>query len=274
MSDPVLRPIVSYWVYVNDKAWVRIYINDVPLYRTPHVGPDSRSGPLNYLLKPGDNELKIEVLKTGKAQEGKYQKNAVIFQAYMVNNMDAPESEKLDREVLLDVRFPKIMTDAEEEHQHFPLYHREVFELKLDLATPLFVNAPECSFDCAGTPDLRAAVQRIYDVLDAGDYDALMDELKLKFSCEELVHEGDADRLTGARIAQWRDELLQYEPRPSEPLDMSLVHFEPRYGGRVAYVTRHDEQYVLNAVCRKDTKRRIRTDLLMVQQGGRWRVFA
>ena len=274
MSEPVLRPVVSYWVYVNDKSWVRVYINDVPLYRTPHVGPDSRSGPLNYLLQAGANELKIEVLKTGKPQAGKYQQNAIIFQVYTVNNMDAPESEKLDREILLDVRYPQILTSAEEEHQHLPFYHREVFELNMDLATPLFVNAPECQFDCAGTPALREAVERIYQVLDRGDYDALLDELSLKFSCDELVLEGDADRLRGARIAQWQQELLQYEPRPNEPLDMSMIHFEPRFGGRVAYVTRHDEQYVLDAVCRKDAKRRIRTDLLMVQQGGRWRVFA
>ena len=272
--EVAMRPVVSFWAHINDKAWVRIYINDVPLYRSPHVGPDSRSGPLNYLLKPGENELKIEVLKQGRPAEGEYQDNAVIFQVYTVKNMDAPPTEKLDRDILLDVRFPKIMVDTPKRHQHFPLYHRQVFHLDMDLATPKFVAAPETDFDCAGTPELRAAVQRLHDVLEAGDYDALMNELALKFSCDELVHEGDSDRLTGVRIKQWQDELLKYEPRPDEPLDMSMIHFEPRCGGRVAYVTRHDEQFVLNASCRLDPKRRIRTDLLMVQHQGRWRVFA
>ena len=75
-------------------------------------------------------------------------------------------------------------------------------------------------------------------------------------------------------MQQWREELLAYEPAPGGPLDLSALHFESRRGGRVAFVTRHDEGYALDVVCEKDPKRRIRTDLLMVQHGGRWRVFA
>lgn len=275
-SDPRSRPCVSYWVNVNTGAWPRVYVNDVPLYRSPFVGPDSRSGPLNYLLRPGENTLKIELLKTGTPNPGTGDKqlNAVIFQVFITNNLDAPQTEKLDREILLDVRYPEIWDEAKQEHQHFPLYHEQSFELNMDLATPVFFNAPEAQFECEGTPELRQSVQRIYDLLEQGDYEAFLDELALKFASDQRAHAGDSDRLAGVRMQQWREELLRYEPKPNEPLDFSKLHFEPRRNGQVAIVTRHDDGFALEALCELDPKRRIITDLFMVQHQGRWRVFA
>jgi len=266
--------VVGHWVMLHDQTWARVYLNDLLLYRSPYVGPDSRSGPANYLLVPGENELSIELLQTKKPLEGKHVQDALIVQLYTVNNLDAPETEALDRTVLVDLRFPQIWDAAPERFQRYPFYHRESFELELDLPEPVFAVAPKAEFGCSGTPELREAVERIYRLIETGDYEGLLDELSLKFQCGEQAYPGEDAQRAGVKMQQWREELFAYEPRPVEPLDLSLLHFEPRRGGSVADVTRHDDGYVIDAVCAKDPKRRIRTDLLMVQHQGRWRVFA
>jgi len=272
------RDLIFHWVQLHTGTWARVDINGIPLYRAPFVGPHSRSGPLNYLLVPGENVLEVELLKTREPNvhegEVKHVKEALMFQLYTVNNPDAPEGEKLDRTMLLDVQYPKIWEDAPEEHQRFPFYHRQTFTLEHDLHTPPFVKAEPAAFECEGTPALREAVQRLYTALETKDYEGLLDELALKFASDEKACEGEDGQRAGAKMKNWREELFPYEPVPAEPLDMSMLHFEACRGGRVAYVTRHDEGYPLDAVCQKDPRRRVRTDLLMVQQGGRWRVFA
>jgi hypothetical protein len=274
MNDRAKRTIVSHWVFVKDKAWARVNLNGIPLYRTPHVGPDSRSGPVNYAVRPGENVLEVELLRTGPKDDGDHQRNAVIVQLYTVNNLDAPETEKLDRNILLDVRYPEIWHAAAERHRHFPFYHRQVFQIDEGIGVPAFMQAPPASFGCDGTPELCATVARIYRLLETRDYEGLLAELAFKFQCDELALAGHDDRLAGARMQLWRDELFAFEPRPTAPLDLGSLHFEPRCEGRVAYVTRIDEGYVLDAVCDRDPKRRIRTDLLLTQHQGRWRVCA
>jgi hypothetical protein len=272
------RQLIFHWINLHRGTWARMDLNGVPFYRIPFLGPHSRSGPINYLLKPGKNVLEIELLKTGKPNpyenETKHVNDAVKFQLYIVNNPDAGETVKLDRTMLLDVAYPDIWDKAEEKAQHFPFYHRQEFDLDYDLATPAFVDAPKAEFDCEGTPALRQAVQDLYAKLESQDYDALLDDLSFKFYCDERACEGEDGQRASVKMNQWRTEMFPYEPVPAEPLDMTMLHFEPCCEGRVAYVTRHDEGFPLDAVCRKDPKRRIRTDLYMMQHQGRWRVFA
>ena len=269
------RTPVFYWVNLAHETWARVYLNDLPLYRSQFVGPDSRSGPANYLLVPGENELTIELLRIADHVYPENRKDAVKVQIYLVDNPEAPEGTKLERTILLDVAFPDIFDEAPEERRRYPFYYRTSFHLGLDdVETPVFDRAPAAEFDCQGTAGLREAVERLYLLLERGDYEGLLGELSLKFECDERVLRGEERQSAALKMKEWREELLAFEPKPSEPLDLSQLHFEPRRGGRVAYVTRHDGGWALDAVCSKDARRRIRTDLLMVQQGGRWRVFA
>lgn len=269
-----MLPILSHFVYLQHRTWARVYVNDVPVYRAPHVGPDSRSGPLNHLLREGDNEVSVELLRAGRQPGVERVDDAFVFEIYSVNNLDAPETEKLDRTVLCDVRFPKILEDARPEFQREPLFAKQSFRVEHPLPRPLYLDAPAAEFDCQGLPEQRAAVARIYDALERGDHEGFLEELSLRFDCDERAYPDEGDMRAGVRMQKWRDDLFPYDPRPEGPLDFSQLHFEPRCGGRVAYVTRHDERHVLDVPCRKDPKRRIRTDLLMIQHGGTWRVFA
>lgn len=271
-ADPCT--LLFYTVYINTGAWARVNINGVPVYRSPFVGPHSRSGPLNYAIRPGENVIEIELLKEGVKGADGFQDDAVFFELYRVLNPDAPQEEKLEREVILDVRHPKIFKDAEERYQHFPFYHRSTFELSDDLATPCFFDAPVEEFGCEGTPELQAAAKNLYDLVARGDHDGLLAEFAFSFQCEERTHRGHAWKRAATQKKQFIEELLEYEPEPTEPFDPAMLHFEPRLGGRFADVTRVDEKFVIDAVCKKDPTRRLHFDLLMVKEDGRWRLFA
>ncbi len=269
------RPVVFYSFLAGHETWARVYLNDVPIYRSPTVGPDTRSGPANYLLGSGENELRVELLRvtppTGSLTRVK---DAFVFELYTVNNPDAPEGTKLDRSVLLDVRFPDILDRAAEPVRRLPLCHTQTFRIDLDLAEPAFRKAEPASFDCQGTPELRDALARIYGCLERADGEGLLDELSFKFDCDERALEGIPEQRAGVKKQKWREDLLAYRPRMSRPLDFAEHHFEARAGGRVAHVTRHDDALVLDVVCDLDRGRRIATDLTLMQHGGRWRVFA
>ena len=269
------RPIVFYSFLAGKDTWARVCLNGVPIYRSPTVGPDSRSGPANYLLGPGDNELKVELLRvTEPTGDLTCVQDSFVFELYTVNNPDAPEGVVLDRTVLVNARFPKIKDDAREPYRRLPLYHVETFRLDLALDQPLFRTAEPAQFDCQGTPGLRDAVSRIHGCLERADGEGLLAELDFKFECSERALEGVPEQTAGAKKQTWREELLAFRPRSTRPLDFDELHFEARCGGRVAHVTRRDDQLVLDAVCDLDRNRRITTDLTLIQHQGRWRVFA
>jgi hypothetical protein len=58
-----------------------------------------------------------------------------------------------------------------------------------------------------------------------------------------------------------------------KPLDRTKVHYEPRAGGRVAYVSGWDNRPVLEAVAEDQPSLSLRANLLLTQVDGRWRVF-
>lgn len=269
-----MLPIISHFVYLQHRSWARVYLNDVPVYRSPFMGPESRSGPVNHLLRQGENEITVELLRTSKQPGYEQTPDAFAFELYTVNNLDAPEGTALDRTLLSDVRYPKIFEDAPERFRRLPLFHRETFTIADPLPLPRFFEAPAAEFDCNGLPEQRQVVVDLHRRLAEGDSEGFLAELSLRFDCDERAYPGEARLGAGAKMQQWRDELFPYDLRPDGPLDLSKVHFEPRCGGRVAHVTRHDDRYVLEAACTRDPNRRLRSDLLMIQHGGRWRVFA
>jgi hypothetical protein len=269
------RTPIFHSVMLQEDTWARVYVNDVPLYKGAFVGPDARSGPVNYLLRSGDNEVSVELLKTKKLHHAPHLKDAFFFELYEVMNPDVPnpETARIERRTILEIRFPEMWEQAREEHRRYPFHMRATFDPGVALHEPLFFRAEPASFGCEGTDELRAAVARLHNLLEVRAYEAFLDELALKLREDELALAGvDLQRAQNKRQT-FREDLFAYEPRPA-PLAPETLHFEPRAGGRVAFVTRHDGGYALDAVCEKDPKRRLRTDLLMTRHQGRWQIFA
>lgn len=268
-----MTPIYNYAVAVRDHTWARVYLNDVPLYDAPHFGPDSATGPVNQLLRAGENEVAFEVLRSPQQPKGGYMPGAVAFQLYVVANLGAPEGTLLDKRMVCDLRFPEVFEVVSPEHRRVPFFHRHVFRVEDDLPSPAFFAAPSSSFDCRGLPAQREAVARLFGALERGDHDGLLDDLSLKFEAMERAFPEEDRMRVGSRMREWREELLAYEPRLDRPLDLEALHFAARRGGQVVHVTRLDGKRALEATCARDPDRQIQTDLVMIEHAGRWRVF-
>jgi len=84
--------------------------------------------------------------------------------------------------------------------QREPLHHRQTFRIEEPLPTPLYFHAEPASFGCEGTPDLRDAVQRIHGALERGDHEGFLDELSLRFECDERAYPDEDGMRAGPRM--------------------------------------------------------------------------
>lgn len=275
---PVRTPIF-FSLRLKRDCWARVRLNDLPLYKGNYIGPDSISGPCNNLLVPGENELAVELLKINEVTEPYLDKelavkDTFVFELYEVTNPKASDEAKLERRIVKDVRYPQMLDNAPDDRfKRVPFFYRDTFDPGVDIATPPFVDAPRAAFDCDGNHELYEAVRRIHQTLEERDWDGFLDEIALKLRHGERALEGETAQTVASKRQTFKDELFPYDPRPL-PLDLNELHFEPRRGGTVAFVTRKDGGYALSAPCAKDPKRQLRTDLLFTQNQGRWRVFA
>jgi hypothetical protein len=266
------RTPIYHSILVKEATWARAYLNDLPIYRAG-IGPNSRSGPINDLLVQGENELTIELLHAPTPFHSPTLKGAVTFMVYESLNPDAPEGVPVKKRMIHEVVFPELWESAPAERRRFPFYHRSFFDPGVEIHPPPYLKAPSVSFGCDGTPELRAAVERLHASIADNDVDRFLNEIALKLDHYEQALEGEPNARASYKKDQFRNELFHYRLRP-EPLDLRALHFEPRAGGRVAHVTRSDGGYVLAAVAQDDPRRRLQTDLLFTQYAGDWRIFA
>ena len=263
------RKIVFFSILVKEGAWVRAYLNDLPLY-TGERGANSQSGTINELMVPGENELTLELVDVPTPLYEPYLDGAVEVRFYEVLD---PRTTPITKRIIHEATFPEILTRAPEERRHFPFLHRSFFDPGFDIHPPPWLAAPPATFPCAGTPELREAVRRLHAAVDGNDADQFLSEIALKLDHHERAFEGHERASAQSKREAFRDDLFAHRLTP-RPLDLDELHFEPRCGGRVAYVTRPAGGPALEAACLDMPQRRLRTDLLLTQYAGDWRVFA
>lgn len=264
---------IFYSVRVDQQTWANVYVNDIPLFRPQVIEPDSRSGLLNYLLKPGENEVSMEVMKA-REQGGKMVEGCASFSAYINKTIDDPTVEGVDPDYLAQVFFPKVYHQAEERFRHLPFFYRTTFDVGLPIATPAFFDAPEVDFPTSGTPELRAATKRIFESLENEKYSDFLDALELRFLSDEAALPGAPQHSAAFKRGQFMQEVCHYKPRLLRPFDDKRIIYESRRNGQVAVVRTIDDGPALQALCEDKPERFIMTDLYMVQNKGQWKVFA
>jgi len=258
---------IHHTLSVQTDAWARVYVNELPIYKRGYKGPDSVGASINELLVPGDNEVKIELLQTHAMPPGEYDQDAIRLRLFEVLSKDPVETRGI-----LDLRFPDIFMEVEQERRRFPYCYKKTFDPGVTVPPPPWRNAPEADFDCSGTPELREAVERLHQAMVSGNVDVFLDEIALKLNHAELAFPGDPDERASAKEALFRDFFR--EPLQVRSLDFDQLHFHALHGGRVAHVARLDDTPALYAQHAANPNIGMQMDLLMTRHDGRWMAFA
>jgi hypothetical protein len=282
------REIFYFTVHLEEGVIGRAWLNDLPVHKVMTQGPDSMTGGANFLLVPGRNELVLEILRLPAPRP-------IPPAGMKVYRVKDPNTQPIVAEVLAGVEIPagislksslnapvigprpRAMTQRPWDEIELPFSYRVEFEMPADLPEPPYYRAPRAEFPCEGTPELLLAVREVQEALEQKDLRRFLDLLSLK-------HEWWAAAFTGhpyAAMDRQREGAteffaLDYRVRP---LDEKRLHFEPRAGGRVAYVCAWDDGPAIEAVGPPPAAEdlpglALRTNLLLTQHNGRWRVFA
>jgi hypothetical protein len=276
-----MNPRGPYYFVINFREGVfgRAWLNDLPIQKVPTYGPDSMHGGANHLLVPGKNRLALEILKLPKlapprppipGQEPT--KPVDVFPVNMkVYLLKDPNAEPLQAIEMVNVELPVALGLKVWEQPPLPLYYEAEFDLPFPVPEPIYWRSPPASFSCGGTPELVQAVADVHNALMQRDLRRFHQLLSLKHEAYAAAFPGEpAAALDRQRSASERFFALRYLVKP---LDITKVHFEPRAGGRVAYVSGWDDQPVLEAAAEDEPGLSLRANLLLTQHDGQWRVF-
>lgn len=257
----------------------RAWLNDLPVQQVPTYGPDSMHGGANHLLVPGKNKLALEVLKLprllpppppipGQPPVEKVDILPVGMKVYQVKD---PNAEPLEAIEMVNVELPVALGLRVWERPELPLYYEAEFDLPFPVPEPVYWRSPPADFSCGGTPELVKVVTEVHEALMNRDLRRFQDLLSLKHEAFAAAFPGEpAAALDRQRSASEKFFSLRYVVKP---LDITRVHFQPRSGGRVAYVSGWDDRPVLEAVAEDQPGLSLRANLLLTQHDGQWRVF-
>lgn len=279
MTSP--RDPYYFSLHLEEGVFGRAWLNDLPIHKVPTRGPDSMNGGANHLLVPGKNKLALEIhTLPAKAappppppeSEGPPKKRVDIMPAGMkVYQIRDPNADPLVADEVVSVDIPAVLGLNVWERPPLPLYYEVEFDLPFPVPEPIYWRSPPADFSCAGTPELVQVVTEVHAALMQRDLRRFQDLISLKHFAFAAAFPGEpAAALDRQRSASEKFFSLRYLVKP---LDITKVHFEPRAGGRVAYVSGWDDQPVLEAVAEDQPGLALRANLLLTQHDGHWRVF-
>jgi len=266
-------------LHFREGVFGRAWLNDLPVHKVPKHGPDSMHSGANHMLVPGRNRLAIEVYNLpllspppppvpGEPPAKRVDIMPVTMKVYQLKD---PNAEPMEAIEMVNVELPVALGLAVWERPPLPLYYEAEFDLPFPVSEPVYWRSPPASFSCEGTPELVQAVREVHDALMQRDLRRFHQLLSLKHEAYAAAYPGEpAAALDRQRSASEKFFALRYLVKP---LDMTKVHFEPRAGGRVAYVSGWDDQPVLEAVAEDQPGLSLRANLLLTQHDGQWRVF-
>jgi hypothetical protein len=256
-------PLVCYHASIRPGVLLRARLNDLPVYKTPHRGPDSRQGGANHLLVPGENELSIEILKAPPAEPTEFQPGEVVPPP----GWPAPRSVRF----ALYTQDPEVWDGEPPALRRLPYRHLSRFDLGPDITAPIYLGARPADVGCEGTPDLFSAVAAVHEALASRDVDRFLELVSLKMSEYARAYEGMGDASVGNQQAATREF---FAARPViGPLDPTSLHFEARARGKVAVVTGVDDGCAITATTERDPNAVLRANLWLTQHDGGWRVI-
>lgn len=244
---------------------VRAYLNDLLFYKGKGAENMTVTSPCNHLLVPGENVFTLEIAAAPRPAIAPKVEGPVRF-TLMVDDEDDTTVHR--------VNWPELWEPLPVEQRVMPFVHVSRFQADEALPAPIYADAPRVSFGKEGTPELREAVRRVSRAFAAGDTEAFLDENALKLAERQRAYPDIPDLAVGPQRGKIAAQLARkWDVRPSDLDGFSDLVFEQRADGRVAYVSRLDGGYAIEAVSADDPSVVFTTDLFLTQQDGVWKIF-
>ncbi|MEO7329102.1 MAG: hypothetical protein ABI193_11015 [Minicystis sp.] len=244
---------------------VRAYLNDLLFYKGTGAENMTVTSPCNHLLVPGENLFTVEVLSAPRPAIAPLVEGPVRF-TLMVDDEDDTTVHR--------VNWPDLWEQLPAEQRFLPTVYLSRFQADETLPLPAYAGAPRVSFGKEGTPELREAVRRVFRAFAAGNTEAFLEENALKLSERQRAYPDIPELAAGPQREKIAAQLGQkWEMRPTDLDNFEDLVFESRADGRVAYVSRSDGGYALEAVNAADPSSVFTTDLFLTQQTGVWTIF-
>jgi hypothetical protein len=284
-------PTIYFQAVVRKLVLAQIYVNDLPVFKEAVLGPDSFGGPFNYLLVSGANRVAFEVhtappLGDVDAPEPPPGPPAGVTSTWDEHplSLDPTQSIGLTLFTVADVNaepivpdlrarvsFPRCCRALPIERRRLPCYVEASVFIDAPIPPRAWRSAPFAQFGCGGTPELHRAVLDAHEALATRDLDRWLGLIELETTeLAASVGAGSTDALASRR--ELYEELFRF-PIALAAHEPGMLHFTPRCGGRVAHVTRHDGRPVLDGTFADPDAQRVRSNLLLTQHEGQWRIM-
>jgi len=240
---------------------LRLALNDVPFYRRAVSYNVASNGPVNHALIRGENTVLMEFFQDAV---NPLSPNARIMLDFVVLREE-------DDVIVHETKWPALLDLHKPEDRKLPLVHRTHFTIDTEIPKPLWADNPPEFFPPEGTDEQHEAVFQLHDAYRRQDVGAFLAATELKLADHKRYYGPtpgldpiSAERDYGAKLREpW--DVAPYKPE-------ELV-FERWQEGRVAYVTRKDGGYALQATHRTDPKQAWNANLYLTREAGKWRIF-
>ncbi|MEO5728514.1 MAG: hypothetical protein ABI134_17410, partial [Byssovorax sp.] len=215
---------VPHWYKLHHGTGValRIFVNDILLYR--HSGRDNWTftGPANHLFVPGENTLRVELFPTIAPAHAPKLRGPVEVRIMA----DAPKD-------VIIAEYDFSWWDAQNEPP-LPTVGASVFRPDGDIPEPAWQSAPRERFGPEGTPELRAAAQALHEAFAKRDVDAYFEAHRVRLEQWQRAYPESPAYDPSLQRARLADAMKIDWVMP--PFDADALVFEPQADGRVAYV--------------------------------------
>ncbi|MDI1437281.1 hypothetical protein [Polyangium sorediatum] len=259
--------LVCYHLTTAPDVLLHAYLNDLPVFRGPHRGPETQQGGANHWLVPGENTLTLDVLRAPRPRStGAPPGEPIRFVLFTAAD---PVHAPKDVTIIHEVRFSEII-ERTPEAEHEPYHYTARFDLGVPVNAPVYLSSPMSDVDCRGTPELHQAIADLHASLAAGDVDRFLDLCSLRNEEYVFAYEG-----LGPTVDSLRDVARGFFASGPivEPLEPDALHFEARALGRVVCVSRADGRSAIEARTRDDEAAVLRVDPWLTRKDGAWRIF-
>ncbi len=254
-------------LYHGPGTWVRVLVNDLPMYDKPADAFLSSDFPATPWFIPGENDVAIEVLEAppvpGVAIEPRFD---LLFWGEGPSILPKGPPTKVP---LFEQSFPRLLKELPiEDRKKVPIRYEAKFTPEGEIPPPIWAESQPEKIPEHGSPELLKPLFDLHQAFKRRDAEALIDGTDLKFEDQRRYH-GNHPAIDRRTIITEHEEFLK-APWDLAPFEPDKIRFRSCQGGRVAYAHHESGGAALTA---RSGRSVWNVRPFLVRRGADWRIY-